>query len=53
MLLGLALTGVTVLIFTSVAGRTAGVISGGCALALFAVSWLFVPLLLRTRGRQV
>ncbi len=53
LLLGLALTGVTVLIFDSVAGGAAGLIAGAGALALFAVSWLFVPLLLRTRGRQV
>ncbi len=53
LLLGLALTGVTVLIFDTVAGAVAGLIAGACALALFAVSWLFVPLLLRTRGRKV
>ncbi|ORA17565.1 DUF6328 family protein [Mycobacterium asiaticum] len=49
LLLGLALTGVTVIIFDAVAGVAAGVIAGACALALFAVSWLLVPLLLRTR----
>ncbi|MDT5137469.1 MAG: hypothetical protein QOD58_1731 [Mycobacterium sp.] len=48
-LLGLALTGVTVIIFDSVAGSAAGIIAGACALALFAVSWLLVPLLLRSR----
>lgn len=53
LLLGLALTGVTVIIFNAVAGSTAGVIAGACASALFAVSWLLVPLLLRTRGPQV
>ncbi|OBI78999.1 DUF6328 family protein [Mycobacterium asiaticum] len=49
LLLGLALTGVTVIIFDAVAGVVAGVIAGLCALALFAVSWLLVPLLLRNR----
>lgn len=49
LLLGLALTGVTVIIFDAVAGVAAGVIAGACALALFAVSWLLVPLLLRSR----
>jgi hypothetical protein len=48
-LLGLALTGVTVIIFDSVAGTAAGIIAGACASALFAVSWLLVPLLLRSR----
>jgi hypothetical protein len=49
LLLGLALTGVTVIIFDSVAGSTAAIIAGACALVLFAVSWLLVPLLLRSR----
>ncbi|SON60094.1 hypothetical protein MSIMFI_01586 [Mycobacterium simulans] len=49
-LLGLALTGVTVIIFDAVSGHPAGVIAGGCALALFAVFWLLVPLWLRSRN---
>jgi hypothetical protein len=49
-LLGLALTGVTVIVFASVAGRGAGVIAGVCALAMFAFFWWALPLLLRTRG---
>jgi hypothetical protein len=49
-LLGLALTGVTVIVFAAVAGRGAGVIAGTCALALFAFFWWTLPLLLRTRG---
>jgi hypothetical protein len=53
LLLGLALTGVTVTIFNAVAGSGAGVIAGVCAMALFAVAWLLVPLLLRTRGPKV
>jgi hypothetical protein len=49
-LLGLALTGVTVIVFAAVAGRGAGVIAGACALALFAFFWWALPLLLRTHG---
>lgn len=48
-LLGLALTGVTTIIFDAVAGPVAGIVAGACALALFAVFWVLVPLLLRTR----
>jgi hypothetical protein len=49
-LLGAALIGMTVIIFAAVAGRNAGFVAGACALALFTVFWLLVPLLLRTRG---
>src|ERR1700757_4320116 len=49
-LLGLALTGVTVIVFAAVAGCGTGVIAGACALALFAFFWWALPLLLRTRG---
>ncbi len=49
-LLGMALTGVTVLIFVAVAGLMAGLIAGACALAMFASFWWVLPLLLRTHG---
>jgi hypothetical protein len=49
-LLGLALTGVTVIIFFAVGGLAAGVIAGACALAMFAFFWWALPLLLRTHG---
>jgi hypothetical protein len=49
-LLGTALTGVTVIVFAAVAGRTAGLIAGGCAVVLFAFFWWALPLLLRTHG---
>lgn len=52
-LLGLALAGVTVIIFDGVAGSVAGVIAGVCALAMFAVFWLVVPLLLRTKDVEL
>jgi Family of unknown function (DUF6328) len=48
-LLGAALTGVTVIVFAAVSGRTAGVVAGVCAVLLFAVFWLGMPLLLRDR----
>ena len=49
-LLGLALTGVTVIIFVAVAGTTAGLIAGACALTLFVFFWWVLPLSLRTHG---
>jgi hypothetical protein len=49
-LLGSALTGVTIIVFVAVAGRTAGYIAGVCGLAMFAFFWWVLPLLLRTRG---
>jgi Family of unknown function (DUF6328) len=50
LLLGVALTGMTIVIFAAVAGRNAGFAAGACALALFTLFWLVVPLLLRSRG---
>lgn len=50
-LLGLALTGVTVIIFVAVADTTAGLIAGACALTLFTCFWWLLPLSLRTHGR--
>lgn len=57
LLLGLALTGVAIIIFEAVAGTAAALIAGGCVLALFAVAWVVLPFALRTRnlhlpGRQ-
>ncbi|MGA9358707.1 MAG: DUF6328 family protein [Mycobacterium sp.] len=48
-LLGAALTGMTVIVFAAVSGRTAGVVAGVSAVALFSVFWLVMPLLLRDR----
>jgi hypothetical protein len=48
-LLGAALTGVTAIVFTAVSGRTAGVVAGACAVALFTLFWLVLPVLLRGR----
>ncbi len=49
-LLGTALTGVTVIVFASVAGNRVALIAGACALTLFTFFWWVLPLLLRTRG---
>ena len=49
-LLGTALTGVTVIVFASVAGNRTALIAGASALALFTFFWWVLPLLLRTRG---
>jgi hypothetical protein len=48
-LLGAALTGMTVIVFAAVGGHTAGVAAGVSAVALFTVFWLVMPLLLRDR----
>jgi hypothetical protein len=45
--LGFALSGVTIIVFAAVAGRTAGLAAGACALALFTVFWLILPVTLR------
>jgi hypothetical protein len=50
LLLGVALTGMTIVIFAAVSGRNVGFAAGACALALFTFFWLVVPLLLRNRG---
>ena len=47
LLLGLALTGVTVLVFAAVSSQTAAVIAGACALVAIVGFWLFVPLWIR------
>src|ERR1700761_3385170 len=48
-LLGVALTGMTSIIFAAVSGRNAAFVAGGCALLLFSSFWLVVPLILRSR----
>lgn len=48
-LLGMALTGVTIIVFTAVAGRNPGLIAGACALTLFTFFWWVLPLMLRGR----
>jgi Family of unknown function (DUF6328) len=44
LLMGLALTGVTVTIFGTVAGPVAGAIAGGCAVAAGIGFWVVLPL---------
>lgn len=48
-LLGMALTGVTITVFTAVAGSNPGLVAGACALTLFTVFWWALPIALRTR----
>ena len=50
-LLGVAVTGMTVIIFDAVAGRVAALFAGGCALVVFAAFWWVLPLSMRT-GEQ-
>jgi hypothetical protein len=52
LLLGLAVTGMTVIIFYAVAGIFSALIAGACALILFTVFWLILPLVLRRGERQ-
>ncbi|OBH58928.1 DUF6328 family protein [Mycobacterium sp. E2479] len=49
-LLGLAVIGLTTIIFAAVAGLTVGLIAGACALPLFIFFWWVLPLSLRTHG---
>jgi hypothetical protein len=50
-LLGLALTGVTVIIFGAVAGLTAGIVAGACAFSALVVFWVALPLWLRSEDQ--
>ena len=52
LLLGLALAGVTVVVFYAVAGPAAAVIAGICAAVAFATFWLIVPLAMRFGSDQ-
>jgi hypothetical protein len=47
LLMGAALTGVTVIIFGAVAGATAGAIAGACAVLAQLGFWVVVPLWVR------
>ncbi len=47
LLMGLALTGVTVVIFGTVAGQTAGVVAGCCAIVAQLCFWVLLPLWVR------
>ena len=50
LLMGLALAGVTVIIFGAVAGTTAGAIAGACAAVAQLAFWVVLPLWVRHRG---
>jgi hypothetical protein len=50
-LLGLALAGVTVVVFDVVYDRTTATVAGAIALSAFAALWVTVPLLMRRRGK--
>jgi hypothetical protein len=53
MLLGLALGGVAVVIFDTVAGRTGAWIAGGCTLLALAAFWYLMPLVGRSDKNNV
>ena len=47
LLLGLALVGMTMIIFVAVSGRSAGITAGAVALAGFTAFWVVIPLWMR------
>jgi hypothetical protein len=47
LLLGLALVGMTVIIFDAVSGQTAGIAAGFVALAAFTAFWVVIPVWMR------
>ena len=51
-LLGLALVGVTVVVFDVLYGRSAAALSGAAALGAFAALWVMLPLLMRGFGED-
>jgi Family of unknown function (DUF6328) len=52
LLLGVAVAGMTVIIFDTVAGRSWALGAGGCAVLLFVWFWLVLPLIMRMGQRQ-
>jgi hypothetical protein len=52
LLLGMALAGMTMIIFVAVSGRTAGVAAGAVSLTAFTAFWVVIPFWLRVSGRQ-
>lgn len=52
LLLGVAVTGMTVIIFDAVTGLYPALIAGACALAVFTAFWLVLPLGMRRGDRQ-
>lgn len=48
--LALVITGVAMLVFDVVVGRTAGIIAGSAALVLMVLLWVLLPEVLRRRG---
>lgn len=52
LLLGVAVTGMTVIIFDAVAGTVPALIAGVCALVVFGAFWLALPLGMRLGERQ-
>ena len=51
LLLGIALAGVTTVVFDAVADRNVAILAGACALGAFALFWVVVPLVMRWQDR--
>jgi hypothetical protein len=47
LLLGLALVGMTVIVFDAVSGQEAGIVAGAVALAAFTAFWVLIPVWMR------
>jgi Family of unknown function (DUF6328) len=50
LLLGLALAGMTVIVFDAVSGHVAGIVAGAVALVAFTAFWVFIPVWMRVSG---
>ena len=51
LLLGVALAGVTTVVFDAVAARKVAILAGACALGAFALFWVVMPLVMRWQDR--
>ena len=51
LLLGIALAGVTTVVFDAVASWNVAILAGACALGAFALFWVVMPLVMRWQDR--
>jgi hypothetical protein len=53
LLLGLALAGMTVVVFYAVRGQTASIVAGAVALVAFVAFWVVLPIWIRISGKHM